>query len=507
MRKIHKWFGIVLTLFILMFALSGIILNHRETFARFNISRNLLPDEYSYKNWNNASLQGQLLLSNDSILVYGNTGIWLTDSIFNSFKSYNQGFGQGVDRRKITSLVSLSNKKLFAGTQFGLFTREALSGLWERVEIPSTESRITDLLVKGDSLFVLTRSQLFVSNDMVHFNEIKIAPPEGYDNKVSLFRTLWVVHSGAIYSLPGKLIVDAVALIFVWLCISGIIFWIKKSRIKALKKQPVKLKSNRKAMQFLLRWHNRLGWTTVVLLLISTLTGMFLRPPLLLAIMNGRVSKIPLTTLADANPWFDKLRKMSFDAEDGNFLLATSEGIYELDKSFVTKPLICAFQPPVSVMGITVMQKLNQKQWLIGSFEGLFAWNRKTGEVIDYISGTPYQPAGTRGKPTGTYLVSGYLNSTSTGEVFFDYNHGAGIISPGGWFPEMPASVQSSPMSIWNLALEIHTARILGFLLGDFYILVVPLAGLSILLILFSGFVVWYKHYRAKKKKNTDFAE
>jgi uncharacterized iron-regulated membrane protein len=46
---------------------------------------------------------------------------------------------------------------------------------------------------------------------------------------------------------------------------------------------------------------------------------------------------------------------------------------------------------------------------------------------------------------------------------------------------------------LWNVALEIHTGRIYQSLIGDFYVLIVPLTGIFVLFILVSGFIVWLK--------------
>jgi uncharacterized iron-regulated membrane protein len=54
-------------------------------------------------------------------------------------------------------------------------------------------------------------------------------------------------------------------------------------------------------------------------------------------------------------------------------------------------------------------------------------------------------------------------------------------------------------MSLWNVALELHTGRVFEHLIGPFYILIVPLAGICILLVLISGFLLWWKVYRKKK--------
>ena len=68
-RKYHKWVGIIITFFLIMFCLSGIILNHRQTFADINVSRALLPSHCSFEQWNNGLLRGTLCY-NDAILNY-----------------------------------------------------------------------------------------------------------------------------------------------------------------------------------------------------------------------------------------------------------------------------------------------------------------------------------------------------------------------------------------------------------------------------------------------------
>jgi len=57
---------------------------------------------------------------------------------------------------------------------------------------------------------------------------------------------------------------------------------------------------------------------------------------------------------------------------------------------------------------------------------------------------------------------------------------------------------KASPMSLWNVALELHTGRVFEHLIGPFYILIVPIAGICILIVLISGFLLWWKVYRKK---------
>ena len=66
-HKYHKWIGIFISFFLLMFCLSGIVLNHRQCFAGINVSRSLLPERYTFKQWNNGLLRGTPRISPNTI--------------------------------------------------------------------------------------------------------------------------------------------------------------------------------------------------------------------------------------------------------------------------------------------------------------------------------------------------------------------------------------------------------------------------------------------------------
>ncbi|HDP55264.1 MAG TPA: hypothetical protein ENN24_06255 [Bacteroidetes bacterium] len=72
LKKYHKWLGVTLAIFFMLFALSGIVMNHRGFFSKIDIKRSWLPKEYRYTNWNNAAIRGAKQCKTDSVLVYGN---------------------------------------------------------------------------------------------------------------------------------------------------------------------------------------------------------------------------------------------------------------------------------------------------------------------------------------------------------------------------------------------------------------------------------------------------
>lgn len=74
-HKHHKWLGLLLGPFVILFCISGIVLNHRRQWASTDISRAWLPTDYRYDNYNNGLVRGTIDLPDSSTLIYGNAGI------------------------------------------------------------------------------------------------------------------------------------------------------------------------------------------------------------------------------------------------------------------------------------------------------------------------------------------------------------------------------------------------------------------------------------------------
>ena len=500
LRKFHKWPGIVITLFVILFSISGIFMNHRSLISAVDIKRSILPDDYSYQNWNKAAVKSVCHLSGDSSLVYGNIGIWLTTDKFSTFQDWNAGFPKGIDNRKISKILKTPDGKLFAGTYFGLYQYSDQEHKWQKLTLPVSEERITDLIMKQNELIVQTRSFLLKSGDGKVFHSITLPAPVNNDRKVSLFKTLWLLHSGELFGLTGKLMVDLFGVAILIISLTGLLHFIFPGW---LKRRKAKQKSNTSviaARNTNLRWHNRLGWIFIPFLIFVTITGMFLRPPLLIAIANSVVSPIPGTVLSSPNPWYDKLRRVAYDEQQRIFLFSTNDGFFFTDENLESPMRQPLNQPPVSVMGCNVLEKKGQNTYLVGSFNGLFLWNPFTGQVADYLSGSHYQAPKVAGPPISKDMIDGWFADPSGNEFYFDYNYGVLPIRTNAQFGEMSEEIiLKSPISLWNLSLEVHTGRIFEPLLGMFYILHVPIAGICILIVLVSGFFIWWIGYRKKK--------
>ncbi|MBK7027759.1 MAG: hypothetical protein IPH45_00405 [Bacteroidales bacterium] len=132
-------------------------------------------------------------------------------------------------------MLYTQNNRLIAGTLFGLFEYD--NG-WKKLNIPVKEERIVKIIEKNDSLLVMTRSNLLIAdlNDKkLNFGKITVLAGEDSGNKVGLFRTIWVIHSGEIYGIAGKLLVDLVGLIFIFITLSGIFYWLAPHLLKRVK--------------------------------------------------------------------------------------------------------------------------------------------------------------------------------------------------------------------------------------------------------------------------------
>lgn len=482
-RRQHKWIGLVISFFLFLFCLSGIVLNHRQAVQPVNVNRSLLPSAYHFRDWNRGFLRGTVTCrwkGKERVLMYGSEGCWLTDSVASSFADFNRGLPEGRDLRSLRAVVQVPDGRLFAAGQFGLY---ALSGTaaggWQPVALPLSEGeRVSDMTVSGDTLFIVGRSFLYTAVPPYgDFQRTGLPAAAGYDGKVSLFRTVWLLHSGELFGMAGRLLLDAIALCLIVLCVSAWIYWILPKRKAA------------RWRLFLLKIHNLVGVKTIVLTLFVAFTGWCLRPPVLIALVQGRIPAIPGTALASPNPWHDNLRMLRHDRRTGEWLLSAADGFYRL-RTLDSKPEKIKEAPPVSVMGVNAWQQAADDTWLVGSFSGMFRWDTRSGRTTDYETG---KVADTKpGAPFGKRPVAGFTSDFHHRGYVVDYEEGTR-------FAKMPDAFSTQPVSLWELALEIHSGRIYIYNnLGS--MAVIFLAGLLVMWVLWSGYRIRLRlHTKIKK--------
>lgn len=540
-KKYHRWFGLVLSVFMLVFCVSGIILNHREVFSGCEVSRKWLPASYYIKNFNNGVVKGTVVKKSaahslssencDSVLVYGCVGVFLTDSRLSTWQDFNAGLPESIDERNVRHVVKAKDGSLWCAALRDVYRYDENSHRWKKVELPGNEKRIMDVALAKDSMTVvaLTRSRVFTIVPFVQYGEIvkigksssetyrvesKIIPaPKKYEPKTTLFKLVWHLHSGEFFGLPGKLVVDAIALVLIVLSITGILLFILPYGIRRAKKLAAKARMKRLGKQFAwnMKWHNKIGYVTIVLTLWIAITGMCLRPPLMVPLV---LSKLPQAVGEDGNVWQDKLRAIRWDAVQGDWLVSTSEGFLRVDEDFSQAPKMLPDDecPKLSPMGVTVWESDGKGGWIVGSFRGIYRWNpvnHSLNQILDYFTGKPSEE--TSMIPISDNLVCGYSEDFLGGKpLVFDFAKGVEdakgqAVALCNDEPKKSRNEESmsdlicetAPMSLWNVALELHVGRCYSPFLGPLSDLFVFLSGLLITLVLLSGYII--SHRRRKK--------
>lgn len=521
LRWVHKWGGLFFTLFLIIFALSGIVLNHRVALSEVDVPRSVLPPEYRMEHWNLGAVKGTLRVSSDSILLYGENGLWLTDSSRACFSRFERGMRSGADNRLVANVVRTHSGQLFAVTTFDAYQWNHSTQSWQRLtERFAPSDRMTDAAVKGDTLVLQSRSELFLATaPYTHFERIHLKAPTNAPLGRFTFRTLWMLHSGELFGAWAQYFVDFLGVILIVLCLTGVVLaFFPKLLKRQRKRQPEGKSVLRRVFKFSLQLHNKLGVYLLAFLLLLTVTGMFLRPPLLVAIARHRHQPLALTHEHNPNPWWDNLRMIRYDRHHHRWLLQTPFGFFTTS-NLHSAPTKLDHEPPVGFMGTNVLQQEDADHWIAGSFSGLYRWNARTGESWNLYTGQRYVAPKHQGIPDFTYSVSGYSTDLGARPVVFDYNRGAEYALGGAKkaatdddeqefvcyeradFSVMPEQVQDGRLSLWRVALETHTGRIYTFLPNIVIQLFIFLSGTFLLTVLISGFIIWRKFHRFAKSR------
>jgi hypothetical protein len=263
-------------------------------------------------------------------------------------------------------------------------------------------------------------------------------------------------------------------------------FWPKKwRRLKKRNKQTSK--RERKIFTFFFKYHLKLGVYAALFLLIIVVTGMFIHPPLVVAISKGKIKKSLVPGIVSKNPWNNKIRNIMYD-HGRNKIIIDADGLWEADANLNQPFEKSAVKARIFAMGATVFRCESDSTVIVGSFGGLQRFNTKTGEVQNMLP-----DSGSKGFSRG-YMVTGYFK-TPDGREYFN-SHTTGLFKIDGSRDNecfiMPEALNSNyRMSLWNYAFETHNGRIFKSLIGMLYFFINPLFGLLTVLVLISGTIDW----------------
>lgn len=493
-KRLHKALGIVFAFVIIIFSLSGIILNHRHFFRNIDFKRKYLPQSYKYNNWNNNLIRGTISYDGINTIVYGSEGIFCLNNRLNSLRSLNAGIPTSSEGKDIYSMTQTQDGEIFAVSSYNIYRYD--TDRWERFEKKDLRGRFTNVTTRADSLIITSRDNIYVlKKPYTSIKKIVLPPDKNTKYRMSLFRFVWFLHSGEMFGIAGKLFVDFIAVVFVVISLTGLTFTVVFGILKRNKSEKNKQNNvNKKILAKSIRLHNNLGKGLLYVLIFVVITGGFLRPPLMLALIKGELPAIPFTHFDTPNTWKDKLRFVRYDEDFNDWILYTSDGLFSL-KTLDSKPERIDCSTPISVMGINVMTKTDNK-WLIGSFEGLYMWDRKTNKTTDFFNGKDVKRKKGLVPPSFENMITGIIK-TNDGNIYpvrYDKGLDSGLCVA---MPENLSDVAS--ISLWNLALEIHSGRIFKPFIGKFQVLYIFISSVSIVVVLITGFRVYNKRYKKRK--------
>lgn len=241
LRRGHRWLGVVLVLFVLLLAISGIALNHTSDWGldRRHLDWPWLLDAYGIQapaptasfadGGSRATLLGERLFLNDDEIAQDVAGL-----------------------AGIATLEPL----VLVGTHDTLYVLTTAGELVEAIDAAAGMPGPIDRVGRdGRRAVVESGGNLYRSDpDITHFERwdagqgdglrwSSATPPGAAELEVlrtlyrgrglTVERVLADVHSGRIFARAGTLIMDAVAVFMIVLSLSGFVLWLQHSRREA----------------------------------------------------------------------------------------------------------------------------------------------------------------------------------------------------------------------------------------------------------------------------------
>lgn len=500
-RWIHKYFGLTLLLFLAWMSISGILLNHPNLIKKISVPAFLIPNNYIPENWNRGTLKNIIYtkeLKKDSLLLYGNEGIFIAPQGGFPILPYMQGEFPKAARLKRTNHIwtDTLNHRFLAATNDGLFVCQATKNEWQKISLPDKNIGVLKILVLPKKIVLVSSSAFYLSDYKKELYFEKYIPKKYSEEneKISLVTVFFALHDGSIWGLPGKLIWDLGGIVLFFLCLSAFYIWFypKKWKRNYKRKKEKTSKTEKNKHKFYFKYHKKLGWYFSILLLIIFVTGMFMRPPLIMALFKSKISEKWYPAVKNPNPWHHKIRNALYDSQSENIVLDCSDGMWvgsiEKNTTFEEQKI------PLSVfaMGATVFEEEQTGSWLVGSFGGLQRYFPKTEKAQKLLK---IKPPKQKGMP-GNLLVTSYVKAPD--KNYYVLGHYKGLCdlkgNPQPDVLKMPQIIREEyKMPLWNFLFELHNARIFKSVLGGFYILIIPLGGLLSVLIVLSGIFDYFK--------------
>jgi hypothetical protein len=145
--------------------------------------------------------------------------------------------------------------------------------------------------------------------------------------QVPLFRVLHDIHNGAILGRPGKILLDISGIILVILAASGLVIWFVPWRNRQL---PILRHPPGTFFRWCWKYHLELGIWMVLILMILAGSGIFLRPPLLLATLAHSLdADNPLLRFTASSGRFGGKIQAATSSNNGTMVISTQNSLWQ----------------------------------------------------------------------------------------------------------------------------------------------------------------------------------
>lgn len=509
-KIIHKWTSIIISIFIVWMGISGILLNHPELISTISVPKNLIPSNYYFENWNRSSITDYKYFKTNKNLhiIGGYEGIFVSTD---GGKHFNRLITKGLPNSqyycKTKSIYLLEDsipKGILAGTFGGLYYYNFEKRYWQKLKLEEENEKVVKILDYKDSIAVFSSSYLYLIDKQLQSNPHKVKLlRDDRNNKLTFIELFFQLHTGEIWGISGKIIFDIAGLAVVFLSISGLLIWIlpKSTIIK------IKLSEKIKVIKWYLYkvlydYHLKIGIYVSIILLIIGITGFFMRPPAIAVILDGEIDVDKIPFLKINNPWQDRIRNAMYDKINDILIIDAKDGFW-ISNSGENRKFKKTLPPvPIFAMGATVMEMDSNCDYIIGSFSGLFKISTINNKVVDALSGkVPMNISLIR---PGSNLITSYFTMPNGEEFITTHFDGLRAINNvsdfRNYFIPPTELINNFRMPLWNYLFELHNGRIFQFLIGDLYILIIPLGAILFVLSIITGIFDWL-HIKINEKK------
>lgn len=497
---VHRWIGLVLIPSCLILAISGILIAHPEWIRHLEAPAAIVPGSYHPENWNRMIIRESQELRDGNqrlLLVAGKAGVLMRQTPDGPWTLLNEGYPHAAYDRDTRALAiapqtaAQSSPRILAATRNSLHLLDWTQQRWKTVHLERDEnSEFVDLDFDGKRFIIASQRHIYTADP--EFGDIhRLSTQLQSDARVQwpAFRVLHEFHEHLLLGTPGKILVDVLGLGLIVLSLSAMVIWYRL-------RGPGSLLHHRPGL-FCTSWncHLHMGAILALFLTATALSGAFLRPPLILALLRGQMdADHPALERAKRSPLGAPIQKILTRPQHNQILIATTAGLHvgPLDGRANMQPVSAPV--PIHGMGLTVLENLSDAQLLLGSFSGLWRWDLRTNRA----SPIP-RPGMDQSNPfQGNDLTTAVLLRDGTLQWRVDYHDGLLAPRTGATAPDMPMPdwLARTPMSLWHYAFEWHNGRIAQPLLGIGYMLLIPLTGLGLAGVCLTGLWDWMMRRR-----------